>query len=309
MQKNQHQLSMPLRGIIPPMVTPLSDKDSLDTEGLNRLYEHVIGGGVHGVFVLGTTGEAPSLSHRLRHELVARVCDIVHGRVPVLVGISDTCFAESVNLAHKAAEAGADAVVLAAPYYFPAGQEELLEYLSHLTAEVRLPLLLYNMPYAPPAFAVETVRKAADMDGIIGIKDSSADLEYFKNLLAALKDRLDFTVLNGPEAMLAETLLLGAHGGVPGAANLVPRLYVELYEAAVSGDRERLETLHSRAMQINEKIYRVGRYRSSFLKGLKCALACLGICSDFLAEPFHSFRDQERAVIKANLEELGIERN
>src|SRR5215212_6781853 len=117
----------PYSGIIPPIITPLKDRDTLDVEGLGRLVEHMIGGGVHGIFALGTTGEAPSLSYRLRREMVERTCKLVNGRVPVLVGITDTSFVESVNLAVHAAEQGAEAVVLSAPYYFPVGQPELIE--------------------------------------------------------------------------------------------------------------------------------------------------------------------------------------
>ena len=148
-----------LRGIVPPMVTPLTDRDTLDHEGLPRLVEHLIGGGVHGLFILGTTGEGPSLSYRLRCELIERVSELAAGRVPLLVCITDTSFVESVNLAGHAADAKAAAVVLAPPYYFPAGQPELLEYVEHLVAELPLPLVLYNMPsHTKTAFSTETLR-------------------------------------------------------------------------------------------------------------------------------------------------------
>ncbi|MHC4569171.1 MAG: dihydrodipicolinate synthase family protein, partial [Planctomycetota bacterium] len=107
MDSNQSPLPGPLRGIIPPLVTPLLDRDTLDTAGLERLIEHVLAGGVHGLFILGTTGEAPSLSYRLRYEVIDRVCGQVAGRVPVLVGITDTSFVESANIARKAEDAGA----------------------------------------------------------------------------------------------------------------------------------------------------------------------------------------------------------
>src|SRR4051812_8767861 len=119
-------------GIIPPLVTPLCDRDRLDHGGLERLVEHVVGGGVSGVFILGTTGEAPSLGYRLRRELIERVCRLTAGRVPVLVGITDTAFVESVDLARSAADAGAAAVVLSTPYYFPVGQTELTAYVRNL---------------------------------------------------------------------------------------------------------------------------------------------------------------------------------
>jgi len=128
------------------MVTPLRARDELDVAGLERLIEHILSGGVSGLFILGTTGEGPSLSYRLRRELITLACRQVRGRVPVLVGITDTAFVESVNLARHAADAGADALVLAPPYYLPPGQPELQEYLEHLAAELPLPLFLYNMP-------------------------------------------------------------------------------------------------------------------------------------------------------------------
>lgn len=307
MQPDSNILPAPLRGIIPPMVTPLLDRDTLDVAGLERLIEHILAGGVHGLFILGTTGEAPSLSHRLRCELIERVCKQVVGRVPILVGITDTSFVESVNIARKAADAGAQAVVLAPPYYFPAGQPELLEYLQHLTPELPLPLFLYNMPsHTKLVYEAKTVVAAAEIAGVAGIKDSSANLMYFHQLQALLNKRPDFTLLIGPEELLAEVILLGGHGGVCGGANLLPRLYVDLYNAACSRDLQVVEQLHRRVMDISTTVYSVGQYESSFLKGLKCALSCMGICNDFMAEPFHRFRSAERNIVRRHLEKLGI---
>src|SRR6266496_1108869 len=117
-------MKSPLTGILPPVVTPLLERDQLDVAGLARLLEHILAGGVSGLFILGTTGEGPSLSYRLRRELVERVCRQVRRRVPVLVGITDTAFVESVSVAQASAGAGADAVVLAPPYYLPEAQPE-----------------------------------------------------------------------------------------------------------------------------------------------------------------------------------------
>jgi len=304
---SQAELPRPLRGIIPPMITPLLDRDTLDVEGLERLIEHILGGGVHGLFILGTTGEAPSLSYRLRGELIERTCNQVNGRVPVLVGITDTAFVESVNIACKAADAGASAVVLSSPYYFPAGQPELLEYLQHLVPELPLPVFLYNMPsHTKVVFEPETVRVAADIEGVVGLKDSSANMIYFHQLQGLLHDREDFSLLVGPEELLGETILLGGHGGICGGANMLPELYVSLYNAARARDLDKVAELHERVMAIRNTIYSVGRYGSSYLKGIKCVLSCLGICNDFMAEPFHRFRQAERDVIRQHMAELGI---
>jgi len=283
MESNSNLLPSPLRGIIPPMITPLLDRDTLDIVGLERLIEHILSGGVHGLFILGTTGEAPSLSYRLRNEFIEHVCGLVKGRVPLLVGITDTSFSESVNTACKAKDAGAQAVVLAPPYY------------------------LYNMPSLTKAvFEPQTVRAAAEISGIVGLKDSSGNMAYFHQLQFLLQENPDFSLLMGHEELLAEAVLLGAYGGVCGGANIIPKLYVDLYDAARMQDMETMEALHKKVMQISTSIYGVGRYQSSYLKGLKCALSCMGICSDFLAEPFHRFRSAEHDVIRRHLEELDI---
>ncbi len=304
-----HHPSTAYRGVIPPIITPLKDRDTLDVAGLERLVAHMLEGGVHGIFALGTTGEAPSLSYRLRREMVQRTCQLVNGKVPVLVGITDTSFVESVELARYAAEQGTKAVVLSAPYYFPVGQPELLEYVEDLVPELPLPMFLYNMPsHTKVTFDLETVKRAMQIEGIIGIKDSSGNMVYFHQLLRELPQRPDWSLLTGPEELLGESVLLGGHGGVCGGANLCPKLYVALYEAAVANDVQRVRELHAQVMRISGTIYKVGRYGSAFIKSVKCALSVLGICDDFLAEPFHRFREQERERVGAYLREFGITR-
>lgn len=306
---NDSVLPKPLCGIIPPMITPLLGQDTLDTAGLERLIEHILAGGVHGLFILGTTGEASSLSYRLRGELIERTCRQVAGRVPVLVGITDTSIVESLNLAQHAAEAGAQAVVLSAPYYFPISQPELLEYIQHIMPQLRLPVFLYNTPFsAEVIFELETLRRLMEIPNIIGLKDSSANMSYLRSVKNILHHRPDWSLLIGPEEFLGEAVLLGVHGGVCGGANLLPRLYVDLYNAAVAANLERVARLHAKVMQLMETIYAVGRHHSAFIKSLKCALACLGICDDFMAEPFHRFRRTERDIIRRYVQELGITR-
>jgi 2-dehydro-3-deoxy-D-pentonate aldolase len=299
-------LPRPLRGIVPPLITPLLDRDRLDVEGLGRLIDRVISGGVHGLFILCTNGEGPSLSYRLRREVIGQTCRQVAGRVPVLVGITDTSFVESVNLAHFAASAGAGAVVSSAPYYFPAGQPELLEFIERLVPQLPLPLVLYNMPQMTKTqFSPDTLRQVAHMDGIVGIKDSSGDLAYFEQLLEIARQRPDWGLMVGPEHLLAEALRRGGHGGVSGGAQIEPRLFVDLYEAALRGDEAAVARLQERLVSLG-RIYRVGRHASAVIKGQKCALALLGVCGDFMAEPFHRFREPEQQQVRHILTELGI---
>jgi 4-hydroxy-tetrahydrodipicolinate synthase len=303
----QRNIKTPLTGIIPPLVTPLLDNDTLDIEGIERLIEHTISGGVHGIFILGTTGEFASLSYKLRKKLIEQTCQLINGRVPVFVGITDSAFTESLNLAKHAANWGADAVVLAPPYYFAAGQPELLEYLQRIMVQMPLPLFLYNMPsHTKVMFAPETVKAAADIPGIIGMKDSSSDLAYFKQVQYALRDRQEFTFMIGPEEFMAEFVLTGGHGGVNGGANMFPKLYVDLYQAARNRDFDKIKTLQQKVMQISTTIYNVGNFGSSYLKGLKCALSVMGLCSDFMAEPFYRFNAPERRRIEEALNALDL---
>ncbi len=287
------------------MVTPLRGRDELDVPGLERLIEHILAGGVSGLFILGTTGEGPSLSYRLRKELIERTCRQVKGRVPVLVGITDTAFQESLNVGRWSADAGADSLVVAPPYYLPEGQPELQEYLDHLVPELPLPLFLYNMPaLTKVAMEPETVRRAMDEPRIIGLKDSSCSMIYLHRILALLPHRPDWPVLVGPEEMLSDAVLAGAHGGVNGGANLFPMLYVKLFEAAKAGDITRVRELHALVMRVSEGLYRIGRHSSAIIKGIKGALALSGVCDDFMAEPFQRFREPERKRVRQVLDEL-----
>jgi dihydrodipicolinate synthase/N-acetylneuraminate lyase len=298
-------MNTPLTGIVPPMITPLIERDELDLAGLERLIEHILAGGISGIFILGTTGEGPGLSYQLRRELISQVCRQVNQRVPVLVGITDTSFVESVHLAQYAANSGADAVVAAPPYYLPEAQPELQEYIDHLVPELPLPLFLYNMPALTKVhFELETVRRALDEPRIIGFKDSSGDLGYFKAVAELIRQRPDWSLFIGPEEKLFDSLQLGGYGGVSGGANLFPKLYVKLVEAWRSGQLDRARELQNQIQRVSDAIYRVGRHSSSIIKGIKCALACQGICDDFMAEPFHRFRAEERALVKDRLEEI-----
>lgn len=289
------------------MATPLADRDRLDDAGLERLIEHILSGGVHGLFILGTTGEAPSLSEAVKVRLVERTIPQVDRRVPVLVGVTDTSLEASLQLASVAHEVGADAVVLAPPPYFPVHQVDLRQYFATFAADSPLPVVLYNIPsHAKNVIAYETVASLLEIPNIVGLKDSAGDMLQYNRLVALLADRPDFTLLMGPEELLAESVLMGGHGGICGGANLVPGLYVELYEAAVTGDLRLVHQLQHRVLRISETLYRVGSPPSGYLTGLKCALSCLGLCSDRLAEPYHALAADGRRQIEQHLKDLGL---
>ncbi|MCM8568449.1 dihydrodipicolinate synthase family protein [Gramella jeungdoensis] len=298
-EKNQ------FRGIIPPMITPLLNEDELDFEGLGKLINHIVVGGVHGIFILGTTGESTSLPYPIRHRLVEETCNLVKKRVPILVGITDTAVSESLKLAQTAKYSGASALVAAPPYYFNLGQPELIEYYEYLADRLPLPLFLYNMPsHTKINIEPETVKKLSEHENIIGLKDSSGNTAYFNKLLFHMKDDPGFSLFVGPEEIMAETVLLGGHGGVNGGANMFPELYVKLYDAAVTGDIKKVRELHALVMNISAGLYSLGKFGSSYLKGLKCALHLLGICNDYMSSPLNKFRKEEKSRLVVNLEEI-----
>lgn len=300
-------LEKPLKGIVPPLVTPLKSIDQLDIEGLERLVEHVIAGGVSGLFVLGTTGEFSSISYRMRYEVIERVCRQVGQRIPILVGITDTSIIESVNMIEFAAKSGASAVVAAPPFYYSVGQPELIEYYQGLSSKSVLPLYLYNMPVHTKVFIEPNTVKVLSADSNIrGLKDSSANAVYFRSVQHIMRSNPSFELFMGPEEITAEAVLLGANGGVNGGANMFPKLYVEMYKAAASHNLKEVKRLQAVIMEISLSIYNVGRYGSSYLKGLKCALSLMGLCDDFLAHPFHKFKEEERSIIEKNLRALNL---
>ena len=299
----------PLRGIIVPMVTPLADADALDHPGLERLVDRLVRGGVHGLFLLGTCGEGPSLSSRLRGELIERVCRQTDGRTPVLVAITDSSPVDSVALARRAADSGADAVVMAPPFYFPLQESELAGLVERVASESPLPVILYNMPaLTKVSFDIETVDRLVDNPRVVGLKDSSGDMEHFRRLYDVTRRRSDWSLLIGPEHLLPEAIDLGAHGGVTGGANVWPELFVRIYEAARAGFVDELATLRSNAARFAH-LYTIGPFSAaSVVKGLKTALGQLSVCSPLMSPPLTALSPVESAEIEHLLASLGLTR-
>jgi dihydrodipicolinate synthase/N-acetylneuraminate lyase len=297
------------RGIIVPMVTPLADADRIDVEGLERLVDRLLTGGVHGLFLLGTCSEGPSLTREAQRELVTRACRLASGRAAVLVCATSASLGESLGLARHAADAGADAVVFAPPYYFPLTQPELAAAIERLASAAPLPVMLYNTPgIAKIGFAIDTLRRLLEHPNIVGLKDSSGDMEYFREVRELTRSRDDWRLLVGPEHLLPEVIELGGDGGVSGGANVWPELFVQIYEAARAGFDDELATLRSNAALLGH-IYTVGRFdAASVVKGLKAALAHLGVCSGYVSPPLEPLTASEKAEVGRILDSLKLTR-
>ncbi|MDR3197314.1 MAG: dihydrodipicolinate synthase family protein [Planctomycetaceae bacterium] len=297
---------MNLHGIIPPLLTPLLDWQTLDVRGLENLVERHLSGGVHGLFLLGTCGEGPSLDTTLRREIIDRVTRLATKHIPVLVSVTDTSLKESLMLANYAAERGCSAVVLSAPYYYPITQDDLKKYLIRIATSLALPVFLYNIPsHTKIRFEIETLKEVFDHPQFIGLKDSSGDLDYFSNVTEFFRKRSDLRFLIGPEHLLISSMKLGGHGGICGGANLLPQLFVRIYDTVLTGNQKETEILEQRLLAL-ETLYTLFP-EGSFLANMKCALSVLGICSGEFAEPLQSLSTGRIPEIRKRLEQLGID--
>lgn len=293
-------------GVITPMVTPLIDRENIDFKGLEKLLVHLINGGVSGVFLMGTTGEGTSISPRMRKDLIKYSIEYVKGRVPVFVSIADCCIEESLNMARYAKECGVTYLVSALPFYLGLTQKEIIDYYTTIADNVPLPLFLYNIPAQTKLMiSVEAVKTLAKHPNIIGMKDSSGNGTYFNTLLAEIKAEYpNFTILVGPDEMLASTMAMGGNGGVNSGSNLFPELYVNLFKACKAKDTERILKLQKLVMKVSTGVYSVDKSSVSFLKGLKAALFTEGLITDYICEPLQKVNNADLETIRKNVTEL-----
>lgn len=287
------------QGIFPPMITPLNADFSLDVASTEKLIEHLIEGGVHGIFIIGTTGESASISPDVKSDLIRLTCKKVNGRVPVLVGITESSFVQSLDLAAIAHESGASALVAATPFYINIDQDEVVNYFQKLADAVKLPLFLYDMPsHTKVKIEIASAVTLSAHPNIIGLKDSTGDKANFAALCEAFKDQPEFKLFIGPEEILAETLEMGGHGGVSGGANMFPKLYVSLYEAFQKNETEKVKSLQDTIQFLSGNIYQNGTYKSSYLKGLKGSLSFEGLCNGVLALPLYSYSESDLDALR-----------
>ena len=293
-------------GVITPMVTPLIDRENIDFKGLEKLQDHLINGGVSGVFLMGTTGEGTSISPRMRKDLIKYSIEYVKGRVPVFVSIADCCIEESLNMARYAKECGVTYLVSALPFYLGLTQKEIIDYYTTIADNVPLPLFLNNIPAQTKLMiSVEAVKTLAKHPNIIGMKDSSGNGTYFNTLLAEIKAEYpNFTILVGPDEMLASTMAMGGNGGVNSGSNLFPELYINLFKACKAKDTERILKLQKLVMKVSTGVYSVDKSSVSFLKGLKAALFTEGLITDYICEPLQKVNNADLETIRKNVAEL-----
>lgn len=300
-----------IRGVIPPIATPFTEAGELDLGSLQKLTEHLIQGGVHGIFCLGSTGECASLTDEERSLIVETVSRVSAGRVPVLAGITETSTKRTIALGKLVAAAGAEAVVVAPPFYHMHSQDELIQYFWDLAKGLPVPIIAYNVPVlVKTALNPATVETLAREGSIIALKDSGGNSNILREYLMRTKDIPGFTVLTGMEFLVDTAIQMGAHGSVPGIGNVVPREYVELYELAKDGKYAEARDLQERLIKLFDICYQGSSKISgsaSALSGFKSALRWLGIIETAkMAPPMGSLTVEEEYKVRDVLTSLGF---
>jgi 4-hydroxy-tetrahydrodipicolinate synthase len=232
----------PLTGVVPPVCTPLTPDREVDVPSLLRLVDHLVAGGVSGLFVLGTTSEAAYLTDRQRRLVVETVVSHVGGQLPVLAGAIDMTTPRVLEHVREVTAAGAQAVVVTAPFYARTHPAEIARHYRRIAADSAVPVLAYDLPVAVHTkLPADVVLELAAEGVLAGLKDSSGDLAGFRAVVSGARARTGitgFSVLTGSEVIVDAALAVGADGAVPGLANVDPQGYVRLDRLCRSGHRD-----------------------------------------------------------------------
>jgi 2-dehydro-3-deoxy-D-pentonate aldolase len=291
-----------LKGVLPALVTPLTEHGVVDEPAVERLVEHVLAGGVSGLLPLGSTGETASLDEPARRTMLAAVLKAARGRVPVICGVAQSHLAAAEAEVAAAASLGADAALVAPPFYYLVDQPTVLAFYRAVAASSPLPILLYNIPQFTKVVAEPgTVATLAREGTIKGMKDSSRDFEYFELVCGATRDLPRFRIFTGSDTMLLASLAMGGAGTICGAANVAPEWAVRIYDDVQRGDwkaaREHQDQLVELVMRLRGGV---------FPAAIKAALELQGICSHWLAQPIAPLDARTRAALGERLADWGL---
>ncbi len=291
-----------LKGVLPALATPLREDGAVDLPAIERLVEHVLAGGVHGLLPLGSTGEVASLDQDARRHVLAAVVKSAAGRVPVICGVVQSHLAAALADVNAAADLGAIAVLLAPPFYYPIDQATVLAFYRRMAAESPLPIMVYNIPQNTKVVVEPATVSALAREGaVVGIKDSSRDFEYFENVCLALRDLPDFRIFTGSDSMLLASLVMGGAGTICGAANVAPGWVVRIYEDFTRSDWHAARTHQDSLVELVNAV-RAG----VFPAGIKAALNLQGICGPWPAAPVAPLDDASQSRLRERLDGWGL---
>jgi 4-hydroxy-tetrahydrodipicolinate synthase len=301
-----------LGGIFVPMLTPLDADERVDETSLRRLVDFLVGAGVHGIWAMGTTGEFAGIAEAERARAIQATVEEVAGRVPVIANIGDSSTGLALRHARHAVEAGADALALTPPHYYPHSMDEMLTHFRAMKeAFPDLPLLVYNIPQTVKVkMSVATMLQLAREGTVQGIKDSQNDLRWFRMLAVAIRgDGLEdqFRLFLGTRILIDAALVIGAHGAIPATSNVAPAAAAEAWEAAVRGDF----TLSARAQEVVMRyedlagVARGGSPDAASYSSMKNILRDWGIIdSARLTRPLRDFSEDEVTELRRRLQTL-----
>lgn len=299
-------------GIVPPVATPFTEDGEIDVSSLERLLRHLMDGGVHGLFVLGSTAEMAALSDAQREQVLEVAVNYTAGQVPVLAGIIDMGTPAVIEHGRVAERLGADAVVATAPYYIRPGQEEIKRHFRTLNDVIEVPIIAYDIP---PNIQVvldrATIVELAHEKVIVGLKDSSGNEPNFRGVVMETRDIEGFAAFTGAELTCDYAMLAGADGIVPGLGNVDPAGYVRLYDLAKAGKWDEARVEQERLYRLFNIIWQATPGRTGFtasaLGGFKTALQLLGVIStNVMAPPMTALDAEETGRIRTILAESGL---
>jgi 4-hydroxy-tetrahydrodipicolinate synthase len=294
---------MQLQGVFPPMVTPLDAEERVDEAGLERQIERLLAGGVDGIYLLGSTGESPALRDAERRRAIEAAARALRGRAPLVVGCMASSTARAIDNIRVAQAAGANAVAVTPPHYYPlSGHAEMVEHYRRCAAASEVPVVIYNIPSTTKVMlSPETTMAIRALPGVIGMKDSSGDFGHLLRILDMRGDDPSFRVMLGAVTIAGPALLMGADGLVPGPANLDPALMVAVYERGKAGDAAGVKALLPRV----HLLLRVLEFGPG-ISCIKTALELMGVCAAHATAPFPRLGERERAGIAGVLRECGL---
>lgn len=292
---------MQVRGIIPPVATPMQPNEDLDLPRLKWFIDHLLNSGVHGIFVLGTNSEFYALDENEKQQVIATAVEHVRGRAPVYAGTGAETTREAVRLTRMAEKEGADGVSVITPYFISPNQQEIADHYRRIAESTKLPVILYNNPgtCGGVKIDVDTVARLAEVPNIAGIKDSSGDLQNTNEMIRAVPDR--FSVLMGRDTLIFPALMFGAKGAVPATGNIAPKLLVEIYETFMKGD-----IAASKAAQLKLNPVRMSLTLGTAPGGVKAALQLLGLPIGPCRSPVAPLPADKLQKMRAALEAGGL---
>ena len=289
-----------IKGIIPPILTPMNADESINEKELRHQVNRMIDAGVHGIFAFGTNGESYALTAEEKIRVLEVVVEETKHRVPVYAGTGCVTTAETVKMSKKAQELGADVLSVIVPWFAAASQDELYDHYKAVAEAVDLPIVLYNIPARTGnALAPATVaRLAKEIPNIMGAKDSSGNFDNMKQYIELTSELdKDFSVLSGNDSLILPALVFGGKGGIAGCANVFPRTMVEIYEAFIAGDMERAKKVQD-SIRIFRNCFKFGNPNTI----VKLAAGLLGDPVGPCRKPFCKITEQGMTELKKTLE-------